>query len=121
MLESVREDALALLTISKSQKCRYHNELTKLTSENKSLQQKVNNMQQFVSEKGIVKAGTETSLHKDICEKCDTMKELQLQLKMKENENESLRQTINELRNEIREVVYLPLIFDKEFFTFTFI
>lgn len=110
MLESVRADAFALLNISKSQKCRYHNELTKLTAQNKTLEQKVKNLQRVVNEEIQIKVNPykdvkETALKVEICEKDKLIEELQLELKTKTDENTSLVHSIDKLRNEIDEVV----------------
>lgn len=103
MLESVRTDALALLTISRSQKCRYNNELTKLTMHNRALQQELQNLQQLMSEK--VKIDSHKYFDDEIYEKNKIIAELQLQLKTKTDENESMLHTIEKLRSEIHEVV----------------
>lgn len=113
MLESVRSDALALLTISKSQKTRYHNELAKLTVENKALEQKVKKLQREVgdenkSDKQNVERGTKTSpriedeaIQRELREKDNIIEELNMKLKVKTDVNESFLQTIKDLRHEV--------------------
>lgn len=103
MLESVKTDALELVTTSTSQKCRYNNELTQLTMQNRTLQQELKNLQQLMSEK--VKKDSLKDFEKIINEKGKVIKELQLQLKIKTDENESLLHTVGKLRREIHEVI----------------
>lgn len=110
MLESVRSDAYALLSISKSQKSRYNNELAKLTLENKALEQEVKKLQEEMCEENKSrKSGGDTyknTSQKGFCEeRYKLIEDLSTELQTKTDENNSLIQTIKELRNEIQEVM----------------
>lgn len=116
MLESVRTDAHALLTISRSQKCRYNKELAKLTTENKALEDEVKKLQKAVCETKHIKKNpaedTDNSQNemgdakeREFRAKDRMIEELKFKLKAKTDENDSLLQTIMELRREIQEVM----------------
>lgn len=117
MLESVRADAHALLTISKSQKYRYRNDLAKLVTENKALEQEVKKLQNAVCEDTKCEASSvdlnDSESVKDLSEietqgiqgKDKIIHDLNVMLEELRNENNTLLQTVEDLRNEIREVM----------------
>lgn len=92
MLESVKSDAVALLSISNNQKFRYNNELSKLALQNQALEKELEQVRQ-----------------NGIREKDRVVQDLTSQLRTASLERDSLQRTVRDMKSTIEEVFFSEL------------